>query len=348
MHKAMLWKKIDNNVQCQLCPRFCFIQNNKTGYCGVRQNKNGKLYSLVYARPCSLNIDPIEKKPFFHFVPGSKSLSISTVGCNFGCLHCQNWEISQYPKIYSPNEIEKSFDKRQPKHVFDFAKQIQVQGMSWTYTEPTVFFEYFFDTAKLDRKKQFYQTWVSNGYTTPVAIKAAAKFLDAVNVDYKGDDTHYRNVCDAMLEPVRKALKTYKKHGVWLEITNLLIPDHNDSKDIILEMVKWISENLGKEVPLHFSAYYPAYKMHVPSTTVEQLERAIKIADEYLNYVYIGNVRHERENTFCPNCRTMVIKRSGFSVEKIDLTRKKNNFYCPKCNRKIPVAGAKWIQEFSH
>lgn len=344
MREAMFYKKAGQGVQCQLCSRKCIIQDSKTGYCGVRQNIKGKLYSLVYARPCSLEIDPIEKKPFFHFAIGSHSLSIATVGCNFSCLHCQNWEISQYPKIYGSGEIEKNFNEMRPEEIFGSASQSRVEGMSWTYTEPTIFFELFYDTAKTDKKKQFYQTWVSNGYTNPDVIKISSKFLDAVNIDYKGDDRFYREVCNATLEPVREALKTYKKCGVWIELTNLLIPGYNDGKDVILEMVQWIRENLGKEVPLHFSAYYPAYKMRAPPTSVKQLENAVKIADEYLDYVYIGNVRHERENTFCPKCKTLLIERFGFTVNKINMIRKKDKFFCPECNKEIPIAGAKWVK----
>jgi pyruvate formate lyase activating enzyme len=170
-----------------------------------------------------------------------------------------------------------------------------------------------------------------------------AKYVDAVNIDYKGDDKFYREVCNAWLEPVQQALKTYKKHDVWIEVTNLIIPGYNDRDDVILEMVQWIRDNLGKETPLHFSAYYPAYKMTAPPTPLETLEKAVKIADEYLDFVYIGNLRHERESTFCPDCKISVIKRVGFSIEKFDLNKKSGNFYCPNCGRKIPIAGIKWM-----
>lgn len=339
MKEALFWKSANSFVQCRLCNHYCLIPQGKTGKCGVRKNVNGKLYSLVYGKPCSIAIDPVEKKPFFHFAPGSHTLSVATVGCNFSCLHCQNWEISQYPKIYGKIYGE----EKKPSDIIRMAKDSGSAGISWTYTEPTVFFEYFYDTTKLDRTKTFYQTFVTNGYTTAEPLKKAAKYLDAANVDYKGDDKFYREVCGAKLEPVQETMKLYKKLGIWQEITNLMIPGYNDEKDIILEMVRWIRENLGKEVPLHFSAYYPAYKMNAPPTTLETIERAIKIADEYLDFVYAGNVANERESTFCPKCKKMVIKREGFSVFSFDLKRKGSNFYCHYCGQRIPILGAKWI-----
>lgn len=340
MKEASFYKKSSSGVHCQLCPHFCFLKENCIGKCGVRKNVSGILYSLVYGRPCSIALDPIEKKPFFHFSPGSQTLSVATVGCNFSCKHCQNWEISQYPKIH--NEI--CGHVKNPEEIIAFAKKSLAQGISWTYTEPTIFFEYFFDTAKLDRKKTFYQTWVTNGFTNPPVIRKSSSFLDAVNVDYKGNEKFYRDICGARLEPVLQAIKEYKKMGIWIEITNLLIPGLNDKDDTILEMVKWIRENLGQDIPLHFSAYHPDYRMRAKSTEICILERAVKIADDYLKYVYIGNVSHERENTFCPKCKNVAIKRIGFRVLEFNLERKKDEFSCKKCGEKIPIAGAKWIK----
>lgn len=340
MKEAYFYKKSVSGVQCQLCPHICFLKENCIGKCGVRKNLSGKMYSLVYGRPCSMAIDPIEKKPFFHFAPGSKTLSIATVGCNFSCRHCQNWEISQYPKLHG----EICGDFLEPERIIASAKKCLAQGISWTYTEPTVFYEYFFDTAKLDVKKTFYQTWVSNGFTNPEVIKNASKFLDAVNVDYKGDEKFYSEICGARLEPVLQAMEEYRKNGVWIEITNLLIPGFNDSNDTILEMVKWIKDNLGAETPLHFSAYHPDYKMKARSTGLEILEKAVKTADNYLKYVYIGNVSHFRENTLCPKCKNIAIRRTGFSVLEFNLERKNEEFFCTKCGEKIPIAGSKWIK----
>jgi pyruvate formate lyase activating enzyme len=338
MKRALFWDVLkDNKVQCKLCPRFCVIENENVGKCKVRKNINGKLYSLVYGRLCSLNVDPIEKKPLFMFSPGSKCLSIATVGCNLDCKFCQNWEISHFWEI-SSEIIGEEFN---PKDIIALLKE---PGVAYTYTEPTIMYEFAYETMKLVKKNKKYNVWVSNGYTNPEPIKKMAKFLDAANIDYKGDENFYKNVCDARLEPIQESLKLYKKLGIWIEITNLVIPGYNDSKDVILEMVKWIRENLGKETPLHFSAYYPAYKMNAPPTEIKTLEMAAEIAENYLDYVYIGNVRHEKENTFCPNCKELLIKRFGFFVEKINLERKNKSFYCPNCGHKIPIAGAKWMK----
>lgn len=260
MKEASFYKKLKGKCLCRLCPHYCIIENGKTGKCGVRKNIDGKLFSLVYGRPCSIAVDPIEKKPFFHFAPGSRTFSIATVGCNLSCRHCQNWEISQYPKL----NMEIIGDDVSPKDLFEAARNSKSRGLSWTYTEPTIFYEYFLDTAKLDKSKKFFQTWVSNGFTNVPVIKKASEFLDAANIDYKGDDNFYREICEARLEPILESLKAYKKRGVWIEITNLIIPGYNDNKDQILQMVQWISQNLGKEVPLHFSAYHPDYKLNAP------------------------------------------------------------------------------------
>lgn len=339
MKKAMFFSESGKNLQCNMCPRKCTIKEGSTGYCGVRKNIGKTLYSLVYGKPISVCVDPIEKKPFFHFVPGSRSLSVSTVGCNLSCLHCQNWQISQFPRLY--NRIEG--EEKSPAQLVEHAKKSGVHGFSWTYTEPTVFYEYFYDTALLDSKRDFYQTWVSNGYTNPEPIEKAASLLDAVNIDYKGDDSFYRKICNARLEPVLQAMKEYKKHGVFIEITNLVIPGHNDDEASIKQMCSWIRENLGKQTPVHFSAYYPAYKMHASPTPVSTLEKAAEIADNFLDFIYIGNIEHERENTFCPSCRKPVIKRSGFDMTEFSLKRENRCFICPECSEKIPVAGEKWI-----
>ncbi|MCD6381778.1 MAG: AmmeMemoRadiSam system radical SAM enzyme [Candidatus Aenigmarchaeota archaeon] len=346
MKRALFRKKVKGRIHCTLCPRNCFVPEGKVGYCGVRKTIKGVLYSLVYGRPASVAIDPVEKKPFFHFAPASRALSIATVGCNFSCKYCQNWDISQFHKFNELNEeTVKQFNEVHPKSLIELAKERNIEGMAWTYTEPTVFFEYFYDTARLDKKHKFYQVWVSNGYTNVDAIKKAAKYLDAVNIDYKGDEEFYRKVVGgAKLEYVHEALATYKKLGVWIEVTNLLIPGYNDSPKVIKEMVKWIADNLGPETPLHFSAYYPAYEMSAPPTSLETLEKAIKIADEYLDYVYIGNVHHERESTYCPHCKKLLIRRVGFTVENVGLERKKNKFYCKHCGHEIPIKGEKWAK----
>lgn len=339
MREARFYLRVKGDlVQCRLCPRNCVIENGKRGYCGVRENRGGKLYSLVFGKPCSIAIDPIEKKPFYHYIPGMTSLSIATVGCNLSCKFCQNWEISQTPKLTG----EIYGEELSPEELARLAEKYGVRAMSWTYTEPTVFAEYFLETAKLTKGKVTHN-WVTNGFTSPEVAKEVSKYIDAANVDYKGNDGFYRSICDAWLEPIREVMKIYKRAGVWLEITNLLIPGYNDSEDVIREMVEWIRDELGKEVPLHFSAYYPAYKFTAPPTPIETLEKAAKIADEYLDFVYLGNVRHERENTFCPDCGELLIERVVFSVRKFNLERKGEKFHCPNCGRNIPIAGTKFM-----
>jgi pyruvate formate lyase activating enzyme len=331
MKEAMFWRKSGENIQCELCVRRCVIPEGRTGFCRVRKNIRGVLFSLVYGKPNALAIDPIEKKPLFHFAPGSRTLSVSTVGCNFRCDFCQNWESSQAEEIYG-KDVE-------PKEIAQHAESIP--GLSWTYTEPTIFFELFYDTAKLTKGK--YHVWVTNGYTTTKAIKQAAKYVNAVNVDWKGNEEFYAKVCGgAKLEYVKEALKEWKKQGVWIEITNLMIPTLNDSEKDIRTMCEWIKENLG-QVPLHFSRYYPAYKMNIHPTPVETLKKAKDIAEDVgLEYIYIGNVQGMGENTLCPGCRTILIKRLGYYVESVDLRKKGKHYHCPSCDKRIPVEGMQW------
>jgi pyruvate formate lyase activating enzyme len=331
MKEAMFYKKTDKLVQCRLCAHMCKIPLDKTGFCRVRKNINGKLFSLVYGKACSLAVDPIEKKPLFHFAPGSQTLSIATVGCNFRCDFCQNWQISQ-PEDITGEDIQ---PERLKEMINDYP------GFSWTYTEPTVFYEYFYDTAKLCRNMDKYHVWVTNGYTSPEPIKKASEFLNAVNVDYKGGEDFYKKTCSTHLEPVQAALKQYKKLGIWVEITNLLIPGHNDQDKTVKEMVDWIADNLG-QVPLHFSRFFPHHKLRADVTTIRSLERAAKIADERLDYVYIGNIMHNRANTYCHNCKALLIERGGFSLARIDLKKKGKDYHCPECLAKIPLAGMKW------
>ncbi|MCD6557614.1 MAG: AmmeMemoRadiSam system radical SAM enzyme [Candidatus Aenigmarchaeota archaeon] len=328
MHKAMFWtKKSGKIVQCHLCPRECVIGDGKRGFCGVRQNFDGVLYSLVYAKPVSIALDPIEKKPLFHFLPGTQTLSIATVGCNFTCKHCQNWEISQYPRLHGKITGE---DKT-PEEIVDMAVELGAPSISWTYTEPTVFYEFFYDTAKLAKKRGIKQVWVSNGFTSPEAIRKARGLLDAVNIDWKGNDKFYHDICSAWLEPIKKALLEYKKIGAWIEITNLIIPTLNDSEKDIEDMCIWIKKNLGKQTPIHFSAYYPCYKLDNPPTPPTTLEKAAQIAERHLDYVYIGNVFHNKNHTFCPNCKKMLIERVGNSMKSNEL----KNGKCPSCGKKI-------------
>jgi len=334
--EASFYRKLkDMVVQCMLCPRYCIISNGKRGKCGVRENKNGKLYSLVYARPCSINLDPIEKKPFYHFMPGKYSLSIATVGCNLHCKHCQNWEISQA----KPEDLSYTFIS--PKKVVDKAKEANADIISYTYTEPTVFYEYMIDIAKIAKKNNIKNTIVSNGFINPEPLKKLCRYIDGANIDLKSiSDRFYREICDARLKPVLESLKILKENKIWIEITNLVIPTLNDSMRELKKLVLWIKENLGKDVPLHFTAFYPTYKLsHLPFTSVEVLKKARQLAlKEGMLYVYTGNIRYaEGSSTYCHKCGKVIISRdSYFNIIE-------NNIVSGKCKFcKSEIAGV-WI-----
>jgi len=336
MQEALFYEKLkEGKVQCRLCPRRCTIAEGKRGFCGVRENTSGRLCSLVYGKLCSMNIDPIEKKPLFHFAPGTQCLSICTVGCNLGCKFCQNWEISHPPG----GEI--SGEDVEPEKVVDAAVRHGLPGIAYTYTEPTIAWEFYVEVMRLARKQGLYNVWVSNGYTSPEPARKIARYMDAINVDIKGDAAFYRKLCAiAGDEPIHESLNIYKKAGVWIEITNLLIPGYNDRPGQIGSIAGWVKENLGPDTPMHFSRFYPHYKLDsVQPTPVKTLEAAAGIAEKAgLKWVYTGNVPgNERESTRCPKCREILIRRRGISMAEF---REK----CSKCGIKIPVAGAKWMK----
>lgn len=330
MQEARWWKKQKNNtVQCFLCPRNCVIQDGKRGFCGVRQNKQGKLYSLVYAKATSIQIDPIEKKPLYHFLPGTAAFSIGTVGCNLVCQQCQNWQTSQAkPEEWRSYELT-------PEQVVQKAQQEHCKTIAYTYNEPTMFAEYAIDTAKLAKKKGIKNILITNGFTGEEARKDLCKHIDGVNVDLKAfNNEFYKKYAGAWIEPVLASLKTYKKKKIWTEITNLIIPALNDDMKQIREMITWIKENLGGDVPLHFSAFYPSYKLQdLPPTSAATLIEARKQAlDRGLNYAYIGNVvTTDEDNTYCPKCGELVIERMNYTV----LTNKIKKGKC-SCGEKIP------------
>ncbi|NIO19714.1 MAG: AmmeMemoRadiSam system radical SAM enzyme [Candidatus Aenigmarchaeota archaeon] len=336
MKEAMFYRKLtDKRVKCDLCPHNCVIPEGGTGFCGVRGNDKGKLYSLVYGLPVSVAVDPIEKKPLFHFAPGTKTLSLSTVGCNLKCKFCQNWEISQeYGEIHG--------DEMFPEEIIELAKKNNVEGISYTYTEPTVFIEYALDIMKLARKEGLYNMWVSNGYTNLEPIKTISKYLDAINIDLKGDDEFYKKTCSGVgVKPVYDAMKAYKRNDVWIEVTNLIVPTLNDSEEDIGKLVEWIKDNLGEDTPLHFSAFFPQYKVtNLSPTPVSVLENAVNIAKgKGLRWVYAGNVwGNKYESTYCWKCDTLVIKRTGFSVYSM-------NQKCPKCGEIVRLRGTEWLKK---
>lgn len=333
MKEVYLYKKLkDNKVQCQTCSHYCVISAGNRGICGVKENIDGKLYSLNYGKIIASNIDPIEKKPFFHFLPGSDSLSIATVGCNFSCVNCQNWSISQQSK---PNKPILGEDLP-PKEIVKIALENKLPSVSYTYTEPTIFLEYALDTMKLAKKTGLKNNWVTNGYMSNEALKLVAPYLDAANVDLKSfSDEFYVKNCGAKLQPVLDTLKRMKKKKIWIEITTLVIPTLNDSEEIFRDIAKFIKEEIGPETPWHISQFSGAisWKLkHLPDTPVETLQTAYRIGKEIgLKYVYTGNIPGlPSEDTHCPKCGTIAINRFGYSIKRYD-----KNGKCPKCGEDL-------------
>ena len=331
LKEAMYYQKMqDKIVQCQLCPRRCVIQDKKRGFCGVRENRDGILYTLVYAKPCAVHIDPIEKKPLFHVLPGSSAYSIATAGCNLRCKFCQNWQISQA----LPEDVE-SYDMT-PQEVVYKAKKANAKAIAYTYTEPTIFYEYMLDTAKIAKKEGILNVMHSAGHINEAPLKELCKYLDAANIDLKGfSQDFYGQMSLGNLDSVLQTLKILKEEGVWVEITNLVLPGFNDDPELIKRMCVWIKENLGPDTPLHFSRFWPMYKLtNLSPTPVETLEKAKKIAnDAGLKYVYIGNIPgSSAESTFCPVCQKLLIGRSGYTITENNT----ENGKCKFCNAEIP------------
>ena len=332
MKLSSYYKKLANRaVRCTLCRHRCIIREGESGICRIRVNKEGKLYSLVYGYPIALHIDPIEKKPLFHFLPGSNALSIATVGCNFRCKFCQNWDISQLPRDY--NRVEGY--KVSPEEVVGAALRSGSTIISYTYTEPTIFFEYALEIAGLAHAKGLRNIFVTNGYMTPEAIEMATGLIDAANVDLKAfSDKFYKKYCSARLAPVLETLKHMRSAGIWIEVTTLLIPGLNDDKHEIASLAEFIADSLGRETPWHISRFHPAYRLlDAPLTPVKSLTTAFEIGkDAGLKYVYIGNVATKHgADTFCSNCGTTVIDRKGYTA-RCNMTRDER---CPVCNEKI-------------
>jgi pyruvate formate lyase activating enzyme len=290
----------------------------------------GKYYSLVYGNPCAVHMDPIEKKPFYHLLPASTSFSIATAGCNFRCKFCQNWEISQT----TPDETYNL--ELPPEKVVALAKKAGSRSIAYTYAEPTIFFEYMMDTGKLAKKEGILNVYHSNGFINPQPLKELCQVLDAANIDLKGfTEEYYSSMSQGHLTPVLQTLKTLKHEGVHLEITNLVTPSKNDDADTVKKMCAWIKNELGADTPVHFSRFYPLYKLrNLPPTPVSTLEKCRQIAmDAGLEYVYIGNVPgHEGERTFCPKCKKVLISRQGYYIVEVNLEKGK----CKFCGKPIP------------
>ncbi|MCD6530090.1 AmmeMemoRadiSam system radical SAM enzyme [Candidatus Bathyarchaeota archaeon] len=330
MREAMFYEKVEGNlVKCNLCSHRCRIPDSKRGVCGVRENREGTLYSLVYGRAVAQAVDPIEKKPLFHFYPGSKIFSIATVGCNFRCLNCQNYDISQMPREHGSIIGESLL----PEEIVEKAKRYGCRSIAYTYTEPTVFFEYAYETAKLASKEGIKNVFVTNGYITEEALRELAPYLDAANIDLKGfSEEFYRKVCGARLEPVLESIKLHRELGIWVEVTTLVIPTLNDSEEVLRGIAEFIS-GVGEDIPWHVSRFYPAYKLiDLPPTPLETLRKAREIGLEAgLKYVYQGNVPGEGESTYCHECGELLIQRYGYQV----LLNKIEDSRCPYCGADI-------------
>jgi len=321
VREAYLYKKLSGNrAQCQNCAHYCIIEPGKRGICGARENQNGKLYSLVYGKVVAVHIDPIEKKPFFHFLPGSYSLSIATVGCNFRCLNCQNYDISQVPKPDKPVLSE----DLQPEEIVKIALKNKLPSISYTYTEPAIFLEYALDTMKLAKKAGLKNNFVSNGFMSPESAKMVIPYLDANNIDIKSfSNDFYKENCGGRLQPVLDTAKLMKKSGVWVEITTLVIPTLSDSEGMFKSITKFIRNELGPETPWHISQFSGAISwklQHLPDTSVETLQTVYQIGKEAgLKYVYTGNVPGlPSEDTFCPNCHALCIDRTNYIIHRHD------------------------------
>jgi len=327
MIEARFWTAEEGGaVNCGLCRFHCRILPGRRGRCGVRENRSGTLYSLVYGRSVSSNVDPIEKKPLYHLLPGTLSYSIATVGCNFRCLHCQNYQIAQWPHT----DPRIPGEELPPEEIVRQALANGCRSIAYTYTEPTIFFEYAYDTAVLARQAGLRNVFVTNGYITTEPLEAIAPYLDAANVDLKGfSDDFYREVTGARLAGVLETLKDYRRLGIWIEVTTLLIPGYNDSPDELRELAAFIRDELGAETPWHVTGYYPAYRMDAPPTPVATLQQAERIGREAgLRHVYQGNRPGSGgENTRCPGCDKVLIERRGFNVAENRLV----SGGCPAC-----------------
>ena len=329
-HPARWYKKLPlKRVECQLCPKRCRVDDTERGFCGVRENHGGDYRTLVWGRPCALNMDPIEKKPFFHVVPGSWTFSLATAGCNMDCKACQNWQISQ-----SRPEQVKSVSLP-PKELVRRAKTNGSTIISYTYSEPVVFLEYVIDSAEVARKAGLKNCMVTGGNIEVKPLKEALSVRDAVKVDLKSfSDATYRKMCKGNLAPILRTIETVRKAGRWVEIVYLVIPTVNDSEAEVKKMCAWVKGTVGADVPVHFTRFHPDYQLkHLPATPYSTLRRCYKIAKtEGLHYPYVGNiVGHGHEHTYCPKCHTPVVKRRGFSI--LDNTIKDGK--CPKCGHTI-------------
>jgi len=328
----MLWDLKDGKVKCKLCSHRCTIKDEKRGICKVRENRGGKLYTLNYGLASSVTPDPIEKKPLYHFYPGTSVFSLGTVSCNFRCLHCQNYSISQAPLDESMGYLV----EYPPQKTIELAKHYDCQGVAWTYNEPTIWFEYTYDTSKLAKEEGLYTAYVTNGYMTEEALDKIDPYLDAMNIDVKAfRKSFYKEISGAKMQPVLDTVERAVKKGIHVEVTYLIIPTKNDDKEEIKDFVDWVA-GLGVNIPVHFTRFHPDYLLtEPPATPIKTLESARKMGLEKLRYVYTGNVvGHEGEDTYCYNCGEKLIKRWGFAVRNLNITEDNK---CPKCGVEIHI-----------
>ena len=329
MMKARFWDTAEGKVACHLCPHECRIADGKTGICGVRKNIEGELVALSYGRASSMNVDPIEKKPLFHFHPGKEVLSFGSVGCNLGCLHCQNFSISQ-AKI-----ADVHLRDLRPEDVPELCRKSTCEGVAWTYNEPTMWHEFVYDASKLCKEKGLFSVFVTNGFINEEPLKKLAEVIDAANIDVKGfRDEFYRKICKARLQPVLNSVELAFDLGVHVELTYLIITGRNDSKEEINDFCRWVA-GIDARIPVHFSRFHPDYLMsHIPSTPIKTMEMARNEAvDAGLDFVYLGNMAStDGENTKCPKCGSLAVRRLGFYTEKMAVTIDGN---CSKCGEPL-------------
>ena len=330
IREAQFYEKLPHRkIKCKLCPRECVIDDRERGYCGARENRGGTYYTLVHSRVVSAHIDPIEKKPFFHFLPGSMAFSLATAGCNVNCKMCQNWEISQV----RPEQVRATY--LPPHDVAAIARQNRCPVIAYTYSEPVIFCEYVMDAAQAGRAAGVRSAVVTGGYIQQEPLKKLCGAVDAIKVDLKGfTQKFYTEVVNGELKPVLDALVTMRRQGMWTEIVYLVVPTLNDSDSDFKSAAHWVRAELGLDVPLHFTRFHPEYLLkNLPVTPLKTLERAKAIGDaEGLHYVYIGNVPgHAAENTYCPQCRRVVVERTGFMINGMHL----RNGKCEYCRQKI-------------
>ncbi len=330
-HSARYWRPVGRQVQCTLCPKFCMIDDGQTGACRVRVCYERKLYTKVYGLACAVSYHPVEQTPIFHVVPGMRCLGIATAGCNLRCLYCQNWQISQVGP-----EQTKNYDLP-PSKVVELAKELECGAIAYTFTEPVIFFEYAFDTAKLAKEHKLKNLMVTAGYIDDAPLRELCKLFDCIRIDLKGfSEDFYRTVVGGSLKPVLRAIELVHQSGTFMELVVLVVPTMNDSQSEIKRMCQWVVKNLGQDVPIHFLRFYPSYRLrNLPPTPIKTLELCRDIAMEAgVRFAYIGNVPgHDGENTYCPRCNRLLVKRVGYiGIAENNLNKGK----CKFCGESIP------------